>query len=454
MLKVAIVGRPNVGKSTLFNKLSTKKKTIVHNLPGVTRDITLSEGRIADLYFQIIDSAGLFDSPKDVFDKEIYQHTIHSVKQADLLLFTVDCHVGLTDADNIVAKTIRKLDKPTIVVVNKCDGKGYRNNVEDFAKLGFEKIVHISAEHKAGFVELYEVISEQKASILKEENGDSLPGSQNAKNNIIKLVVSGKPNTGKSTLINKIIGQKRLLTADFAGTTRDSVATKWTYKNHEFELVDTAGLRRKRKIEKDSIEQYSNSQTIASVNMANIVVLLNDVNEPLQKQDLKIANLAVNEGKPIILAYNKTDIFKNLDNIREKLNRYSHEVIHNIKNIPIIYLSALKDRNFNYLLDVAIKLYEKWNGQISKKDLNAWLEYATELHPPPLSKSGRRINLKYVTQVAARPPTFKIFANISEDIPKSYIKYLTTSLQKSFELDDIPIRIILQKNHNPYFKKK
>lgn len=444
MFTIAIVGRPNVGKSTLFNKLSIGKKTIVHDAPGVTRDFTKNKASIGELEFDLIDSAGLFEKANNDLDHKIYEQTINALKSADLLLFVVDGQAGLTSHDTSIAKTVRKLDKQVLLVINKCDGKSYRNNISDFDRLGFQHSVYISSEHKSGFIDLHDSIKNfiVHDDINSEEAID--------KKNVIKVAIVGKPNTGKSTFINKVLKQERLITGPEAGVTRDAVNIMWKFKGYVFELIDTAGLRKSGRIKKDTIEQYSISQTISAVNTANIVILLNDINDPLLKQDLKIANLALKEGKPVILAFNKIDIFKNLESIKDKLSNYAQELIHHVQNFPIFYFSAKNDKSFNKVFDEAIKLYNQWNETISKKNLNAWLEYATEQHSPPIAKNSKRIRLKYIVQTASRPPTFKVFANIAEDLPQSYIKYLSKSLQSSFNLEQVPVRIILQKNYNPY----
>lgn len=448
MLRIALVGRPNVGKSTLFNKLTISKKTIVHDFPGVTRDFTINKAQLGNVRFELLDTAGIFNNVSNLLDKEVLSTTLEALKTTDILLFLVDAQVGLNPHDIEVAKLIRKLNKPVILTINKCDGSNkFKKNLDEFDRLGFDNIIAVSAEHKIGFADLLEKLQE----FQKHEEDE--PISQDiSKDKLIKLAIIGKPNTGKSTLINKILNKNRLVTGPEAGVTRDAIISEWQYKNYIFNIVDTAGLRKRKKITKDSIEQYAVSQTISTVNTANIIILLNDVNEPLQKQDLKIANLAINEGKPIIVSFNKTDLFKDIEKIQNKLNKYAHEVIHNIKEIPIYYLSALYDKSFTKLMDAVIKLYEQWNTKLLKRDLNDWLHYATEQHQPPLAKSGRRIKLKYIVQTSNRPPSFKIFANIPEELPQSYIKYLTNSLQKSFELSSIPVRIELTKSHNPYSK--
>lgn len=445
---LAIVGRPNVGKSTLFNKLTLGRKTIVHDSPGVTRDYTISPAQLGDLKFNLIDSAGLFGKTFSQLDELISAQTLAGVGKADVLLFMVDAQVGLTGDDIGLAKDLRKAGKHIILVINKCDNKRYKNNLEDFYRLGFRDIAYISAEHKLGFDDLLARIQELPLT----ERGDNSAETQ-SKDNVIKIAVIGKPNTGKSTLINRLLAEERLLTSDMPGVTRDAITSHLTYKNFNFEIVDTAGLRKKSRINQDSIEQYSISQTVAVVNTANVVILLNDINQPLQKQDLKIAEFAVNEGKPIILLFNKIDLFKDLDKIKKDLSLYTRQVISDIKDIPIAYISAKKDRDCNKVLDLAAEAYNYWNITISKKELNEWLEYATELHPVPLSSSGRQIKLKYIRQTAVRPPSFKIFGNIVEDLPKSYIRYLKNSLQKSFNLKATPIRIEMQKGYNPYIDK-
>jgi GTP-binding protein len=448
MITLAIVGRPNVGKSTFYNKLTLGKKTIVHDLPGVTRDFSISLAQLGDLKFNLIDSAGLYENPTEQLDKNILKKTQQALENADILLFMVDAHSGVKNQNFYFAKFLRKLNKPIILLINKCDGKKFQTYLDDFDKLGFNTQVCISAEHKIGFAELLLTIKE-----LAQKLNLNLSFEESKPNiDIIKLAIIGKPNTGKSTFINKLINSERLLTGEEAGVTRDSISINLNYKNYQFSIIDTAGLRRRKNIDKDSIEQYAVSQTISVVNTANIVILMNDINEPLQKQDLKIAEFAIKEGKPIIIIYNKIDSFKNLDKIRPKLDKYTHEIINDIKDISIFYLSALKDNSFNYILDQAIKLYKLWNIEISKKELNLWLEYATNKHQPPLSKTGRRIKLKYIIQSATRPPTFKIFVNIVENLPKSYIKYLINDLQTSFNIKGVPIRIEVKKNFNPYEK--
>jgi len=447
MVTIAIVGRPNVGKSTLFNRLTKFHKAIIHNYPGITRDYKEVEGSLGDLSFKIIDTAGIYTLGKlSDFDKSINVKTESAIDQADILLFIVDGKEGFNAEDANISRFLRKKNMPVILVINKEDSKATRENAEMFFQLGHKEFCTISAEHGTGLGELYELIfkyfPEEEASQEEEE------GIQK-----VRISILGRPNVGKSTLINAIIKKDRLLTADIPGTTRDSIMVDAKFRGYAVEIVDTAGLRKKRNIERDSIEQLFTGKTLDSVFSSDVAILMVDINNLLEYQDLKIASLIIDRGKPIILVVNKIDTIKDrtiLAQIKDEFNYLINKRMSEIKTLPVIYVSALHKRNIEQILKVAVQQYELWHKKIPSSALNRWLEYVLEEHQPPMSKLGTRIKIKYINQISTSPCVFQIFVNRPTELPKRYINYLATNLRKSFDMQGIPVKIVMAKNKNPY----
>ncbi len=440
---IALVGRPNVGKSTLFNRLSVRKRAIVHDIAGVTRDLKYADARISDLEFTIIDTPGLENTKSDKLEYRMMQQTIIAVREANILCFIVDSRSGIVPEDKIFADLLRKENKPTILVVNKCEGKF------DFAKeyyhLGTSNMVAISAEHGVGMADLYESISAflNAADEAKHEISDPIKADH------VQIVVAGRPNAGKSTFINSLLNQERLLTGPEAGITRESIEIDFHHNGDKIKLIDTAGLRRKSLVS-NSLEKLSTSDTIHSIKFANVVILMIDATSPLEQQDLNIANYVIDEGRAIVIVINKWDLVKDKDSFKRELSHNVDSNLSQVKDIPILFISATKKLNIDAVLDSTINIYKIWNKRISTSKLNSWLESVTEEHPLPLQKGGRRIRIKYMTQTKSRPPTFKLFSNNPEKITDSYTRYLVNHLRQSFDMPGVPIRFIYEKTLNPY----
>lgn len=446
---IALIGRPNVGKSTLFNRLSLKKKAIVHDQAGVTRDRKYADASIGPLDFVIIDTPGLEEAENGKLESRMMEQTLSAINEADLLCLIVDSKVGVLPEDKFFAHFVRKYNKKSILIVNKCDGKF--DFSPEYYKLGFKNIVPISAEHGLGMMDLYEAITE-----MFEPNDDhrAIKSITNPlTSSCLQIVVAGKPNAGKSTFINAIINNDRLLTGPEAGITRESIEIDFTYNDHMLKLIDTAGLRKKGSIDK-SLEKLSASDTIHSINFANNVILLLDAKNPLEQQDLNIANYVIEQGRSLIIVVNKWDLIaqKDKEAFKEEFAYRVNTHLPQIKGVPIVFISALKKDSINLVLDEAIKAYGLWNKKISTSKLNDWLSFATEEHPLPLQKGGRRIRIKYMTQTKIRPPTFKLFSNNPEKITDSYTRFLVNNLREAFNLPGIPIRFIFVKTENPYVK--
>ena len=441
---IALVGRPNVGKSTLFNRLSINKKAIVHDQAGVTRDRKYANAQIGSFEFDVIDTPGLEEAEDGKLENRMMRQTIEAMAEADLICFMVDSKAGVLPEDKYFANFIRKNGKKAILVINKCDGSF--DFAKEYYQLGFNDFVAISAEHGVGMADLYDAIAENF------EPDDTIEQLKDlAKDNSIQIVVSGRPNAGKSTFINSLINNERLLTGPEAGITRESISIDLTYKDNKLRLIDTAGLRKKGLVNA-SLEKLSTSDTMHSIRFANTVILMVDALMPLEQQDLNIANYVIDQGRGLVIVVNKWDLIADKDK-----NAYKEEFVYKlekslpqIKGIPVIYISALNKQHINVVLDEVLRIYGLWNKKIATSKLNSWLHFATEAHPLPLQKGGRRVRIKYMTQTKIRPPTFKLFANNPEKITESYSKYLMNNLREAFDLPGVPIRFVFTKTDNPY----
>ena len=465
-----------MGKSTLFNRLTniTRDKAITHENPGVTRDYKIANAHLWDAYFQLADTAGVEDtalslrvkltpSKLEQIQSLAAKKSLQIISNADVIMFVVDGKVGVTPLDEELAKFVRICAKPIIFAVNKCEKPIVLS--KEYYKIGFGEPVMISAEHGSGLDQLYETIKDRIkfTSATKEYLGYKPSRKEierakheekkrhSFKSETLKLAIIGRPNSGKSTYINALIAEDRLLTSKFAGTTRDSVDVDWCYKEQDITLIDTAGLRRKSKID-DQIELMSCSQTINAIRRANTIILMIDATCGMEDQDLKIANLAIDEGKCLVVAFNKWDLIQEKANYKKEVAYILENQLAQIKGVPDIYISAEQNLNLLAPINAAIDLYRKWNTKIPTSKINRWLEYATANHSLPMQKTGRSMRLKYCTQVCARPPMFKFFSNQADIIPDSYKKYLIGSIRESFELDGVPIRLSFIKPANPYKK--
>lgn len=459
---VTIIGRPNVGKSTLFNRLVGKRLAIVDDQPGVTRDRREGDGRISDMRFRVIDTAGLEDSLDDSLEGRMRRQTEQALQDADVALLLIDARAGLTPLDEHFAQVLRRHDTPVLLCANKCEGSAGQPGMMEAYGLGMGEPIALSAEHGEGMLELYQALlpyadaaEEHEAlngvDVNVELDEDGEPLEEEAPNRPIQLAIVGRPNVGKSTLVNKLLGEDRLLTGPEAGITRDSIALDWEWKGRPVKLVDTAGLRRRGKVT-DKVERLSAADTLRAVRFAQVVALVLDGNDMLEKQDLTIARQVIEEGRALVIVANKWDAVEDKQEALDKLHDRIMTSLPQVKGIPVVTISALKGRNLDRLLDGVLKIYETWNRRISTSRLNEWLYAMTEAHPPPLAR-GRRIKLRYMTQAKTRPPTFAVFVSVPDDLPDAYIRYLTNGLREDFDLPGIPLRINMRKGKNPFAPK-
>ena len=438
---VAITGKPNVGKSSLFNKLNGRRLAIVNDMPGVTRDSKDFTADIDGHLVKFIDTAG-WEDKDSILSKKMVEQTLKAVSRADLVLLMLDARNGITPDDIQFGGIVRKSGKPCVIIINKSESK--INILEnEIYKFGFGEPIYISAAHGKGIADLFEKVISHKTKFYHEQE------EENPEDDQLKLTIVGRPNVGKSTLFNAILGFERAITSDIAGTTRDAINHYLTYKDTDIELIDTAGLRKKANVN-EIIEELSTAESINAIRRSHIAFLVVAADQPLEKQDLAIARIAIQEGKPLILVINKCDLIKNFREFEEEIEYLVADNLSEVVGLPIVYISALKQQGIDKIFDKALEVDQKWKMNISTGKLNSWLCNATTHYIPPLANNGRRIRIKYMTQTRVKPPTFNFYCNIPEDLPESYNKYLRNSLRKEFDLQGIPLRMIFHKNKNPY----
>lgn len=449
-LKVAIVGRPNVGKSTLFNRLVGKKLALVHDLPGVTRDRKEAVAKYKDLELTIIDTAGYEEATIGKMEERMWQQTKRAINESDVVLFLFDARSGIQAYDEHFADLVRKSKKPVILIANKCEGKAQEMGIYEAYKLGLGEPLIFSAEHSIGFDELYLLLKEfdKPQNVSDMNDGEENTDENELKKRPIQIAIVGRPNVGKSTLVNALLKDERMLTGPEAGLTRDAITSELKWKDWQLKLVDTAGLRKQAKVT-GAIEKMSVESTLYAANMAQVVILVLDADGVLDKQDLTIARKVLDEGRALVIALNKWDIADKKEAL-DKLNDKLQTSLSQAEGIPTVTISALKQRGLDKLLSAVIKVYERWNVRIPTAPLNKWFHDVQEQNPAPLGKNKRRIKLKYITQAKTRPPSFYIFSSNPEGLPDSYLRYLTHQLRETFNLGGIPLRITVRKTDNPY----
>ena len=460
---VAIVGRPNVGKSTLFNRLTGKRLALVDDRPGVTRDRREGEARIGGLKFLIVDTAGLEDASPDSLARRMTEQSQQAIERADVVMFMIDARAGVTPADEHFASLVRRTGKPVVLVTNKAEGgKGEEGRLEAYA-LGLGEPIAISAEHGEGLGDLHDALEEAFALHVPSEDdhgdtsedeafeGEAGNEDEPAPERPLRLAIMGRPNAGKSTLINRLVGEERMLTGPEAGITRDAIGLDWSWKGQRVKLWDTAGIRKKARVQ-DKLEKLSVADALRAVKFAEVVILLIDATQPLEKQDLQLASLVAREGRAMVIAINKWDLVEDKNAVRKEIELEVTRLLPQVSGIAVVTLSGMTGRGVDKLMPAVMETYRLWNARVPTHKLNEWLDTQTQRHPPP-APGGRRIRLRYMTQANARPPTFVVFCSNASDMPESYIRYLVNGLREDFGLWGVPVRINLRQGKNPYAGK-
>jgi len=471
----AIVGRPNVGKSTLFNRLIGRQHAIVDDQPGVTRDRRDGHAQLASLTFDVIDTAGLEEAGDGTLEDRMRRQTEIAIRDADITLMVVDAKAGVTPVDKFFADQIRKSGAQVVLLANKCEGRAGAAGVAEAWSLGLGEPVPISAAHGEGLVDLHDALLEAARQIGREDDisgiaDDGLDAASNdsfddaekldANGNPIdlwqdeqvsqpmRIAIVGRPNMGKSTLVNSLIDEDRLLTGPEAGITRDSIEVPFEWNGRPYKLVDTAGMRRRARIS-DKVEKLMVGDALRAIQYAHLCVLLIDASEPIHKQDLAIARLIEDEGRALVIGANKWDSVRDKQAASSRISDRLQTSLAQLRGVPVIQMSGLHKRGLGNLLKAADVMYGHWNTRISTGRLNRWLETMLEAHPPPLV-DGRRLRIRYMTQIKTRPPTFALFVSRPADLPESYLRYLIAGLRADFGLSGVPIRLVMRKRENPF----
>ncbi len=451
---IAIVGRPNVGKSTLFNRLVGARRALVDDRPGVTRDRREGEGTLGDLSFKVIDTAG-FEAPDrdgESLSTRIQAQTTAALKQADAVFFLVDARAGATPADRDFAGLVRRSGKPAIIVANKSEGRAAEAGVLEAYALGLGDPVAISAEHGEGLAGLYDALRAALPEATAEDEEAEAATPAAAVEKPIRIAVVGRPNTGKSTLINRLLGEERLLTGPEAGITRDAIAVDLDWQGRTLRVYDTAGLRRRSRVS-EKLEKLSTADTLDAIRFAEVVIVLVDAEAPFEEQDTRIADLVEREGRAIVIGVNKVDLVERQPGVQLRLREIVDRALPQIKGVPVVTLSARTGEGLDRLMTAVMESYAIWNRRVPTAALNRFLSEAVSAHPPP-AISGRRVRLDYITQPKARPPTFVLFSSRASALPETYRRYLVNGLREAFALPGTPVRLTMRAKANPYAGRK
>jgi GTPase len=444
---IAIVGRPNVGKSTLFNRLAGKRLALVDDQPGLTRDRREAETTLGAYAVTLIDTAGLEPGDQGLTPR-MRQQTEAAIAQTDVVVFLIDVRAGVVSADEMLAELVRGSGKPVILAANKCEGRAAEGGLYEAYELGLGEPLAISAEHGTGVGELSEAIQQA----CKEASGGAVE-AEAAQEEVegvrpLRIAIVGRPNVGKSTLVNALLGEERMITGPEAGITRDSIASPLSFEGRPLLLFDTAGLRRKMRVE-GRAEKLSVGDALKAIRFAEVVVLLVDAEQPFEKQDLQIADLIAQEGRALVIAVNKWDLVRDSEKRLKELRETCQRLLPQVKGVALVPVSALGGTGLDRLMQSVVEVDRLWNIRLPTHALNQWLHAAIEAHSPP-AVSGRRVKLRYVTQANARPPTFVVFCSRPKALPESYVRYLVNALRESFDMPGVPIRLHLRKGGNPY----
>lgn len=468
---VAIIGRPNVGKSTLFNRLVGRKLALVDDTPGVTRDRRVHAARLFDLRFDVIDTAGLEDASASSLEGRMRAQTETAIDEADLVLFVTDARTGLMPDDRTFADMVRRKSRPVVLVANKAETRGAQAGMLEAWELGLGEPIPISAEHGEGMPDLREAIvaalGEDRVFADEDEQapapaGDVLVGEdiddpdaetvpEYDAGKPLRIAVVGRPNAGKSTLINTLLGEERLLTGPEAGITRDSISVDWDWRGRRIKLFDTAGMRRKARVQ-EKLEKLSVADGLRAIRFAEVVIIVLDATIPFEKQDLQIADLIIREGRAPVVAFNKWDLIENRQELLAELREKTERLLPQVRGLQAVPVSAETGRGLDRLMEAVEKTHRVWNRRVSTGKLNRWLEGVLAHHPPP-AVAGRRLKIKYITQVKTRPPGFVLSCSRPDAMPQSYVRYLVNGLRESFDMPGVPIRIALRAPDNPFASK-
>jgi len=447
---IAIVGRPNVGKSTLFNRLIGRRQALVNDQPGVTRDRREGEARLGDLSFTAIDTAGLEEAAPDSLLDRMAAQTKTAIASADAVMFLMDARTGVMPSDRAIAQLVRKSGKPAILVANKCEGRAAQSGVHEAYTLGLGEPIALSAEHGEGLSDLYDALRvalPDQTEPADDEEAEDAPEAARP----IRVAVVGRPNAGKSTLVNRLVGEERMLTGPEAGITRDTIAVDLEWYGRHFLLHDTAGLRRPARIE-ETLEKLSTSDAIEAIRFAEVVVVLMDAAGAFEDQDLRIADLVEREGRALVIAISKWDLKEHDGGAIGKMRDEADRRLQQVRGVPVVAVSGLTGEGLDRMMKAVVDIHAVWNKRVPTHALNRWLEEAIAAHPPP-AVSGRRLKLNYMTQAKARPPSFVLFCTRADAVPDDYKRYLINGLRETFELPGVPIRLMLREKENPFAGK-